>query len=350
MILYTGAYTEAAMGHAKGIGRLEFDPESGEFGAEAGLTEAANPSYLALTRDGTRLYAVDERETGGVGSYRRDPVSGALDPLNNQFTGGAHPCYLSLDPTERFLLAVNYTGGNIAVFPISNDGSLEPASQVLAHEGSSVNAARQSEPHPHMIAPSPDGRFTYVADLGTDQIVRYRLDTAAGQLVEPVYTNVTPGMGPRHFAFSPDGKWMVVIGELDSTLNSYAVDRAGGLSPLSTISTLPTDFTGQNSCAHVLFAPDGRFVYGSNRGHDSIAVASFDATSGALDIVEIVPTGGKEPRNFTIDSDGRWLLAANQESDSIVVFARDPESGRLAPTGTTRQSATPVALLFANAG
>lgn len=347
MFLYTGAYTEAGMGHAVGIGVVEFDSATGAIGPVLSTTAAMNPSFLALSSDGTRLYAVDERETGSVCAFERDPESGMLRRQNCRPTGGAHPCYLALDPSGRFLLVANYSGGSVAVFPIATDGSIEPASQVLAHNGRSVNPERQQGPHPHMIAPSPDGRFVYVTDLGLDQIIRYRLDTETGVLVEPLATVVTPGMGPRHFAFSPDGTSMVVIGELDATLVSFAIGEDGALTAVSSVSTLPEDFTGRQSCAHVLFSPDGRFVYGSNRGHDSIAVSAFDPSTRDLDIVEIVPTGGKEPRNFILDPSGNWLLAANQMSDSITVFRRDTETGKLSATDHRIDSPTPVALLFA---
>ncbi|MCA9858259.1 MAG: lactonase family protein [Thermomicrobiales bacterium] len=347
MLLSIGAYTEAEMGHASGIGVTRFDPATGVLEPASVTIETPNPSYLARSKDGAFLYAVNELEEGAVTAFARDPETGGLRRLNSQSTGGAHPCYLSLDPTGRFLLVVNYSGGNVAVFPIAGNGTLSPASQILAHEGKSIDPNRQGEPHPHMIAPSPDGRFVYVTDLGIDQIVRYRLDTDTGQLVDPVATSTTPGMGPRHFAFSPDGRTMVAIGELDSTLVSYAVDAEGGLTPISTVSTLPADFAGANSCAHVVVSPDGRFVYGSNRGHDSIVAARLDAGTRALEVVEIVPTGGAEPRNFALDPSGRWLLAANQQSDTIAVFARDPETGRLAPTGNVLESKSPVCLTFA---
>ena len=346
MHFYTGAYTEEPMGHAEGIGFVRFDPTSGEIGPVEATTPARNPSYLRLSADGTRLYAVDELGEGAVSAFRRDPATGALDRINGQSTGGTHPCYLSLDPTGRFLLVANYTGGNVAVVPIAEDGSLEPASQVLAREGSSIDPDRQGEPHPHMILPSPDGNLVYVTDLGTDQVVCYRLDTESGTLIKVAATDVTPGMGPRHFAFSPDGRTMVVIGELDSTLNSHAVEDDGTLTPVSSVSTLPADFTAGSWCAHVLLSPDGRFVYGSNRGHDSIAVASLDAESRALEIVEIMPTGGKEPRNFCLDPTARWLLAANQNSDTITVFSRDEKQGTLTPAGASIASLTPVCLLF----
>ena len=348
MVLSIGAYSEESMGHASGIGLTRFDAERGVLEPVGSVVEARNPSYLALAADGSVLYSVNELENGGVSAFARDPTSGTLRLLNSQPTGGAHPCNLSLDRSGRFLLVVNYTGGNVAVFPIADDGSLGPASQVLAHAGASVDPDRQEEPHPHMIAPSPDGRFVYVTDLGTDQVVRYRLDTDAGTLVDPLATDMTPGMGPRHFAFSPDGGSMVVIGELDSTLVSFAISDGGALTPVSGVSTLPNDFTGESTCAHVQFSPDGRFVYGSNRGHDSIAVAAFDATSRELEIVEIVPTGGQEPRNFTIDPSGDWLLAANQNSDTITVFRCDTESGRLTATGVSIESPSPVMLLFAS--
>lgn len=347
MRLYTGAYTDEPMGHAEGIGLLAFDAELGDIGPALATTSGRNPSYLAMSSNGSRLYAVDELEQGAVSAFRRDPVTGALERINGAATGGAHPCHLSLDHSERFLLVANYTGGNVAVVPIAEDGALEQASQVLAHAGSSVVPDRQGEPHPHMILQSPDGRFVYVTDLGTDQVICYRLDSDNGALVVVASTDVRPGMGPRHFAFSPDGRTMVVIGELDSTLNSFAVEEDGTLNPVSSVSTIPEGFTGPTTCAHVLFSLDGRFVYGSNRGHDSIAVAAFDADSRGLEIVEIVSTGGSEPRNFTLDPTGRWLLAANQHSDTITVLRRNAETGRLTPTGRSIISDSPVCLLFA---
>ncbi len=346
MHFYTGAYTEEPMGHAEGIGYVRFDPETGAIGPPGETTPARNPSFLTLAANGTRLYAVDELEEGAVSAFKRDPATGALERINEVSTGGAHPCHLSLDAAGRFLLVANYTGGNVAVIPIAGDGSLEPASQVLAHEGSSVKLERQGEPHPHMILPSPDGRYVYVTDLGTDQIVCYRLDTDTGTLVDVANTKVTPGMGPRHFAYSSDGRTMVVIGELDSTLKSYAMQGDGTLTEVSSVSTVPDDFAGSNSCAHVLFSPDGRFVYGSNRGHDSIAVAAFDAESRQLEIVEIVPTGGREPRNFTLDPTGGWLLAANQNSDTITVFRRDESTGKLTASGASIATPSVVCLLF----
>lgn len=349
MMLYIGTYTESPMGHAPGIGCIEFDADRGEFAGDLAITEAANPSYLAMNADGTRLYAVDEREVGGVTAFRRDPATGVLSRMTSQPTGGAHPCHLSLDASGRFVLVVNYTGGNVAVFPIDGDGDLLPASQVLAHAGSSVDPNRQGEPHPHMIQPSPDGRFVYVSDLGTDQVVRYRLDTETGRLIDPLPTAMRPGMGPRHFAFAPDGRSMVVIGELDSSLVSCAIEADGALTPVASVSTLPADFSGSSTCAHVVVSHDGRFVYGSNRGHDSIAVAAFDAGSRALEIVQIVPTGGQEPRNFGIDPSGRWLLAGNQLSDTITLFERDEATGRLSPVDRRLDAATPVALCFAGA-
>lgn len=347
MFLYTGAYTEPGMGRATGIGLLGFDPATGLIGPPAETTEARNPSYLTMSADGTRLYAVDERESGGVVAFRRNPDTGTLDQMNRQPTGGAHPCYLSLDHSGRYLLVVNYSGGNVSVFPLAADGSIEPASQVLGHEGKSVNPDRQAGPHPHMVLPAPHGEFVYVSDLGLDQVIRYRFDSHGGALTEPLATDFPPGIGPRHFAFGPGGETMVVIGELDSTLVSCAIGEDGALTPVASVSTLPSGFTGNSTCAHVQFSPDGRFVYGSNRGHDSIAVAAFDLLTRQLEIVEIVPTGGREPRNFAIDPSGNWLLAANQHSDTITVFRRDADSGRLTPTALEIDSPTPVALLFA---
>jgi 6-phosphogluconolactonase len=349
MFVYVGAYTEPEYGHAEGIGVFAFDPDSGGLRHLRTIAGVANPSFLTLSSDRTRLYATNELAEGRVSAFARDAESGELRLLNGQFAHGADPCYVSLDPSGRFVLVANYTGGTVAVLPLAADGSLEPASCVIHHEGSGPRP-EQGGAHPHMIAPTPDGRLILVTDLGADRLVVYRLDGASGQL-EGNDRGATalpeaPGAGPRHFAFAPDGRTLYVINELDSTLSAYRFDAArGGFDRLQTLSTLPDGAEIANSCAHVVVSPDGRFVYGSNRGHDSIAIWAADET-GALTSLGHEPTRGKTPRGFALDPSGLWLLVANQESDTLVPFRRDPETGMLAATGQILETPSPVAVLF----
>jgi 6-phosphogluconolactonase len=355
MFVYVGTYTDQPLGRAEGIGIFRFDPESGALSPVDTLAGVSNPSFLALAGDGETLYAgerflyaVNERRDGMVSAFTRDAGSGALTYLNSQSSAGADPCFVSVDASGRFVLTANYSSGTVAVFPISDDGSLEPASSVVQHEGSSVNEKRQAGPHAHMIAPAPEGRFILASDLGTDHVEVYELNGASGTLLNVGSIALAPGAGPRHFAFGRDGSTLYVLNELDSTLSVFDWNgESGQATHRQTAPTLPNDFDGESTCAHVVVSPDGRFVYGSNRGHDSIAIWSVDAASGEISLVGHESTRGKEPRNFAIDPSGRWLLAANQHSDTIVTFERDMERGTLKPTRSEISTPTPVCIVFA---
>jgi 6-phosphogluconolactonase len=348
MHLYVGGYTKNPEG--EGIGVYRFDPESGAIEHIETVGGIVNPSYLALGPDGRTLYAVAESPAAGsVVACARDPEKGTLRELNRQSSQGNGPCHLSIDATGRFVLVANYGSGSIAALPIGPDGRLEPASSAIQHEGSSVNPDRQEGPHAHMILPTPDGRHVYATDLGADRVFGYTLDATGTLAADPDAGGpaAQPGAGPRHVAYSPNGATVYVINELDSTLTSYTRDaRSGRLTPRLTVPTLPDDFDGQNSCAHVVVAPDGRFVYGSNRGHDSIAIWAADA-NGALDIQQWVSAGGRTPRNFALSPDGAWLLVANQDSGSIVVMRRNPETGLPEEPGITTHAPSPCCLVFA---
>jgi 6-phosphogluconolactonase len=354
MFVYVGAYTEPSYGgKAEGISVFQFNPASGDLRHLRTVAGVANPSFLALNAGRTRLYAVNELSEGTVSAFARDPETGEVRLLNSPTSHGADPCYIGLDPSGRYALVANYTGGTVAVLPVAADGSLEPASDVVRHAGAGPRPEQQGA-HPHMIAPTPDGRYVLVSDLGSDRVMLYRLDAESGRLVPNEHgTNFVmeaPGAGPRHFAFAPDGRSLYVLNELASTLSVYVYDGARGeLHPRQTVSTLPAGIDGpriDNSCAHVVVAPDGRFVYGSNRGHDSIAVWAVDDASGELTSVGHEPTRGRTPRNFALDPSGAWLLAANQDSDTIVTFRRDPDRGTLTATGAVAHTPSPVAILF----
>lgn len=352
MFVYVGGYTEAPAGAAEGISVYRFDAETGALALVQTVRGVVNPSFLTLSPDQRHLYAVVERAEGGVAAFARDPETGFLAALNQQSSHGSDPCYISLDRSGRYALVANYSSGVVAALPIAADGRLEPASSVIQHEGSSVVAGRQEGPHAHSIKPTPDGRFVIAADLGADHLMIYRLNLETGALEAndqgPAAIATAPGAGPRHFAFAPDGRTVYVINELSSTLTSYAYDGGtGALRELQTISTLPADYDGTSTCAEVVVSPDGRFVYGSNRGHDSIAIMAVGAEQGALTSIGHVSTQGRKPRGFNLDPSGAWLLAANQGSNTILAFRRDQETGQLTPAGDAIPSPTPVVIAFA---
>jgi 6-phosphogluconolactonase len=350
MFVYVGAYTEP-QGSASGIEVFRFDASTGALTHVQTVPGVANPTWLALDEHQRILFAAIETDEGRVSSFARDAQTGELQPINDQLAHGA-PCYVRPDPSGQYVLAANYTGGTIAVLPVDGDGRLREASQVIHHQGSGPREEQEGA-HPHMISPSPDGRFILVTDLGNDQVFVYRLDTTTGQLAPndqgPAAVKEAPGSGPRHFAFAPHGRTLYVINELGSTMTVYDyAPEQGEPRERQTVSTLPEGVDGPaigNSCAHVAVSPDGRFVYGSNRGHDSIAIWAVDEATGELRSIGHESTRGKTPRNFNLDPSGQWLLVGNQDSDTIVTFRRDTETGQLT-AGPVTQTPSPVAILF----
>ena len=348
--VYFGTYTSRGENASKGIYRSVLDLETGKLSNPVLAAEVRNPSFLEIHPNGKFLYAVSE--SGGAGSvsaYALDRDAADLKFLNQQPSGGANPCHVSIDHAGRNLLVANYGGGSAAVIPIKSDGKLGEPTGFVQHEGSSVNPRRQKAPHAHSINVSPDNRFAFVADLGIDKIMIYRLDIEKGTLVanNPPFAKVKPGAGPRHFAFHPNGRFAYVINELDCTVTAFAYESASGaLTQLQTITTLPNGFDGSNSCAEVRVHPGGKFLYGSNRGHDSIVVYKVDLAKGTLTFVEHETANIKTPRNFNIDPTGRFCLVANQGGDSVVVFRIDRQTGALEPTGHKISVARPVCVRF----
>jgi 6-phosphogluconolactonase len=305
------------------------------------------------------LYAVGEmsslggKKEGAVSAFNLEPKSGKLILLNQQPSGGGGPCHLSLDRAGRFVLVANYGTGSIAALPVQFDGQLGPAASVIQHTGSSVNPQRQAGPHAHFITPDPASQFVLACDLGLDKVLVYWF---APRSAEPLTANhppsvsIKPGSGPRHLVFDPTGRFVYLINEMSSTLTALSYDaQHGALQEFQTISTLPDKFAGHSSCAEVQVHPSGRFVYGSNRGHDSIAAFAVDAATGRLTYLENQSTQGKTPRHFAIDPTGQWLLAENQDSGTVVVFAIDQASGKLKPTGQTVEVGSPVCAVFVKA-
>jgi len=346
-LIYLGTYTRST---SKGIYAVRLDNRTGELSPPVLVAETANPSFLALSPDRSHLYAVSESSTMAV-PFATDLKTGALTPLQAQDAGGKAPCHLVVDHTERALVLAHYHSGIVAALPIRADGTLGALGTIIRHEGRSVNPQRQEGPHVHSVTLSPDNRFVIVCDLGLDRVFTYALDPAtAGLAPGPAPSVATaPGAGPRHAAFSPDGRHVFVINEMGNTLVSYRYDSAtGALTPIDTQPTLPADFAGDSTTAEVRVHPNGRFVYGSNRGHDSIAVFAFDPATGRLTPRGHTPTGGRNPRNFALSPDGAWLVAANQNTDSLTVFKVDLSTGILTPAPGKASVPMPVCVLFAN--
>ncbi len=347
-LVFIGTYSRR---DSEGIFVCRMDAATGALEQLSTVTGVQNPSFLALHPHAPYLYAVHEGGEGKVGAFAVETGSGRLTHLNDQPSGGAGPCHLTVDQTGRFVLVANYGSGSAAILPVGGDGRLDPPSDVAQHKGSSVHPQRQEGPHAHSVTIDPSNRFVFVADLGLDKMVIYELDLDAGKLArsEVGSVGVAPGSGPRHCDFHPSGRYAYLINELGNTIVAYQYDEASGaLTELQTVPTLPTDFSGQSACADIHVAPSGRFVYGSNRGHDSIVTYAMDGETGSLTYVGHEPTGGRTPRNFGIDPTGALLLAANQNSDTIVAFRVDADSGRLSPTGATASVPAPVCVKFAD--
>jgi 6-phosphogluconolactonase len=352
-LLYVGTYTEHS---SKGIYAYRFQTKSGELIPLGLVAEAANPTFLATSANRRFLYAVNEvanykdTKSGLVSGYSIDHLNGKLEPINSVASAGSGPCHLAVDETGSALFVANYGSGSAASFQLGVHGHISAAVSQFQFSGHSADKARQEGPHTHCTTVSPDNRYVLVNDLGLDQVLVFHLDPATAKLTpnDPPFWSAKPGSGPRHLAFHPNGRWAYSINEMASTIDALAWDgNTGTLTRIQSISTLPADFHGESTCAEVAVDKTGRFVYGSNRGHDSIAVFAVNEKDGTLKSVEYSPTGGKEPRHFTLDPDGRWLLVGNQNSGTIAVFHRDQGSGKLIPAGKTYEIDSAVCLLFA---
>jgi 6-phosphogluconolactonase len=349
--VYIGTYTEHG---SRGIYVCEFDPMTGRLASPLLAAETLQPSFLAVSSDQKFLYAVNEvdkfngQSTGAVSAFSLDSATQKLILLDQVSSRDPGPAHIVLDRAGHFVLVANYDGGSVAVFRLLPDGQIGESTAFVRHKGSSVNHKRQEGPHAHAIAMSPDNRFAIVADLGLDQLLVYPFDASAGLLGQPHIVKTDPGVGPRHLAFSSNGKLVYVINELNSTITVYSyASRDGAMAPLQTISSLPSGAAGSNTAAEIVLHPSGKFLYASNRGDDnSIAVFSVDPKKGTLTALEHVPTAGKTPRSFSIDPTGKWLLVANQDSNTVVTFRIDRESGRLTQTGQSINLNSPAMLEF----
>jgi len=351
-LVFVGTYTGPK---SKGIHAYRTDTVTGVIEELGLVAEIQNPSFLALHPNGRFLYAASEvasadgKPGGSVIAYQIDTATGSLRELGRASTVGGGPCHLMVDRSGRQVLVANYGGGSIASLPVDETGRVGAASGFVQHTGSSVNPNRQKEPHAHSIQVSPDNRFALAADLGTDRLYVYPFDPAKGLARTALEQSpaLAPGSGPRHFAFHPSGRFVYVINEMLSTVTafSYAASNAR-MVELQTESTLPAGFTGGTSTAEVVVHPNGRFLYGSNRGHDSLALFSIHPSNGRLTAIGHQSTGGRTPRNFNIDPTGQQLWAANQSTDNIVIFKVDGATGALTPTGQELKVGSPVCVKF----
>ncbi len=353
LAVYVGTYT----GKSQGIYQLELDLASGKLTQKGVTGGVKNPSFVAIHPNGKFLYSVAEiadfegkAKQGGIAAFAIDRATGALTALNQQSSVGGGPCHLVVDRSGQCVLAANYGGGSICSLPIGADGKLAKAASFIQHEGRSVKP-NQTAPHAHSINVDLKNNFAVAADLGLDKVLVYKLDAKAGTLTanDPPSTSVAPGSGPRHFAFHPNGKFAYVINENVMTTTAFAYDEAAGkLTEIQTLSSLPpgVERGPGMSTAEIQVHPSGKFVYGSNRGHDTIVAYSVDQATGKLTHIENESTGGKTPRNFGIDPTGTYLLACNQASDTIVVFKINAETGALDRTENSIEVPTPVCVKF----
>jgi 6-phosphogluconolactonase len=348
--VFVGTFTD---GRSKGIYRMVLDTASGKLSEPSLAAELKNPNFLAVHPTHRYLFAVNEasnadKSTGAVTSFALDPKSGELTRINQQSTVGDGPCHLVVDAAGKNVLVANYSGGSVAVLPIGPDGKLGPASEFIQHTGKVFDPKRQGRPHPHSINLDRSNRFAVVADLGLDRVFVYKFDPIRGKLTpnDPPATKLKDRSGPRHFAFHPDGKHAYVINEIGCTVTAFDYDAdRGTLAEIQTVPTMPVAVEPRHSTAEVVVHPSGRFLYGSNRGHDTLAVFTIEPGTGRLKLVEHEPTRGMTPRNFAVDPTGSYVLAENL-SGTIVVFRVDPETGALDTTGQIVEVPSPSCVKF----
>jgi 6-phosphogluconolactonase len=354
--VYVGTYPSS---DSKGIYLYRFDEKTSKLTSLGLAAEMANPSFVVADPSHRYLYAVGDSEmairgsndeaVNTISSFTIDPATGSLKLLNRVSSGGNDPIHLIVDNTGEILFVANYESGSVASFAIGPDGRIGTMTGFDQHHGSSVDPKRQEGPHAHEVVVSPDNRFLFVPDLGLDRILIYRIDEAKRSFGpnNPAYVAVKGGLGPRHFAFAPGGKFAYAICEMGSSVVAFSYDReSGALTPIQTISTLPGGFSGEDDSAEIQIDKSGRFLYASNRGQNAITEFQIDNGTGKLTAVQNISTGGKTPRNFVIDPTGRYILAANQDSNNIVLFEIDPATGRLKPAKQIGEIAAPVCLVF----
>ncbi len=351
--VYFGTYTNPKSG-SEGVYVSHFNAVTGELSSPVVAAKTISPSFLALHPSGKFLYTVGEERaegssTSAIGAYKIMRPSGVLERLNSVNAGGKGPCYISLEKGGALALSAQYSDGTVTSYPVGKDGKLGEAVSKIQHEGKGPNKGRQDTPHAHSIRPSPDNRFALACDLGADKVFIYKMDPAAGTLTAHGEVSLPAGSGPRHIAFHPNGRFVFVNNEILMTASTFAWDtEKGTLKLLDTVSTLPEADRALKglSTAETVVHPNGRFVYVSNRTHDTIAVFGCDANTGKLTLLENVPAEGKIPRNISLDLTGKWMVVAHQDTNSAAVFSVNQETGRLSFTGKKVSVGAPVCVRF----
>jgi 6-phosphogluconolactonase len=349
-LAFIGSYAEP---NNPGVYTCQYDEGNGSLEVVDQVDGLQNPTFLAVDASNWKLYVLTEgvdanqQRCGAATSYTIDPAAGKLSYLNNELTLPATTCHITLDHTNQVVMVSSYHGGMVGVTPVLADGRLGTTADIRQHKGASILSV-QDRPRAHSVFLDRTNRFAGVCDLGLDKIMLYKLDIPGKRLIPHSEVQIAPGSGPRHFAFHPSYAYGYVINELSSTITAFSYDEVRGeLTVIQTISTLPDSYEGENACADIHVSPDGKYLYGSNRGHESIVVYAIDALTGKLTVVEYAPTLGKHPRNFAISPDGEHLLVANKDSDNIVSFSRDSQTGKLVPTGSVLKLSKPVCIKFA---
>jgi 6-phosphogluconolactonase len=345
--LLIGTYTNAS--NPDGIFVYDFDTRTGDFNYKSKVTGVENPSYLAISQDGKHVYSVNEVRNGGISSFVFNSTSGELTFLNRVSSGGNSPCYVAVDDKDKYVFAGNYGSGSLTAVSLKEDGSFGTDIQFIQQEGSSIDKGRQAGPHLHSTVLSPDNRFLLTPNLGTDKVCIYQFDAAKDSQpltpADPAFVTVKPGSGPRHIIFHPDSKYVYLIQEMGSMITAFDYKK-GKLVEKQTITMLSPDFKGRVGAADIHVSPDGRFLYGSNRGDANELVIYSINKNGELSYAGRQPVLGKTPRNFIIDPKGKFLLVANQDSNEVIIFNRDSKTGLLTPTGKKITVNRPVCLKF----
>jgi 6-phosphogluconolactonase len=344
--LIIGTYTQT---QDKGLFVYSFNPKTGELTFESNTENINNPSYLAINKTGNKVYSVDEDINGGVNSFNFNKDNGKLSFINSQKVNGQHPCYIILSANEKHLVTANYSSGNLSVLPINTDGSLSPLKQLIQHNGSSIDKSRQNNAHTHSVINSPDGKFMFAADLGTDKIYAYQYQPDEQEVLKvakQASIDIKPGSGPRHFIFNKKGNVAYLIEELSATISVYSYKNQE-LKELQRVAMNAADFNGKNGAADIHLSHDGKFLYASNRGTaNDISIFKIDQKTGLLNRIGSHNTGGKNPRNFAIDPTDKFLLGANQSTNDVIVFSRNKKTGLLKKTGQKINLGAPVCLVF----
>lgn len=345
--LLIGTYTSSST--SDGIYVYDFNSQTGDANLKSKVSGVENPSYLAIGKDGEHVYAVNEVRNGGLSSFLFNPTSGELTFLNRVSSGGAGPCYVSVDDKNKYVFAGNYGSGSLSAIPLKEDGSFGTGAQFIQHEGNSIDKSRQQGPHVHCTVLSPDNRYLLTSDLGTDKVSIYHFDASMVSQplspAEPAFVSVKAGSGPRHITFHPNSKYAYLIHEMEGMITVFDY-KNGQLFKKQTITMLSPDFKGRVGAADIHISPDGKFLYGSNRGDANELVIYSIKKNGLLSYAGRQPAQGKAPRNFAIDPSGNFLLVANQDSNGIIIFERDKKTGLLNPTGGKIQISKPVCLKF----